>query len=269
LEKKIYQGEGLAGQVWQEGNTVYVDDVPDNYVNITSGLGKAKPTHILIVPLRGNKKIYGVLEIALFDHLEPYQITFVEKIAQNFALMLSSVRMAEQTEILLIENSEIKFNIDEKTQENKQFRQEISTLSDNLKFLEKKHQSYTKAIDGFMGVIELDKNHTILKVNDKYLEFCFYNYQDLLGKNYKKLLKTGYETSNSYLDIWDNLARGLRFSKTFERKNARGGAFYLEGMYYPIRNQNKELEKVIGIFSLITESKYEDKRKKRHRNYLA
>jgi PAS domain S-box-containing protein len=269
LEKKIYQGEGLAGQVWQEGNTVYIDDVPSSYVNIASGLGKAKPTHILIVPLKGNKKTYGVVEVALFENLEPYKIAFVEKIAQNFALTLSSVRMAEKSQTLLIENAETKLALDEKTQENKQFQQEINMLGDNLNGLKVDYQSYTEAIDSFLGVIEMDKNQTILSVNDKYLEFSFYNYQDLLTKNHKKLIKAGYETSNSYLDIWDSLAKGLKVNKTFERKNARGGTFYLEGVYHPILNQNKELERIIGIFSLISESRHKEKRNRRHRNYLA
>ena len=101
------------------------------------------------------------------------------------------------------------------------------------------------------------------------MEFCFYNYRDLLTKNYKKLIKKGYETSNSYLEIWDSLAKGLKVGKTFERKNARGGAFYLEGVYYPILNQENELERIIGIFSLISEARHKERRIKRHRNYLS
>ena len=61
LNHKIYRGEGLAGQAWQEGDMVYLTEVPQTYIKIASGLGDANPTSVLIVPLKVNEKIYGVL----------------------------------------------------------------------------------------------------------------------------------------------------------------------------------------------------------------
>jgi hypothetical protein len=43
LNHKIYKGEGLAGQSWQEGDIVYLTEVPQSYVKITSGLGDSEP----------------------------------------------------------------------------------------------------------------------------------------------------------------------------------------------------------------------------------
>ena len=48
-------GEGLIGQSAASGNTLYVDDVPDGYIKIVSGLGSASPQHLLIVPVKKNK----------------------------------------------------------------------------------------------------------------------------------------------------------------------------------------------------------------------
>ena len=40
-------GEGLIGQSAASGNTLYVDDVPEGYIKIVSGLGSASPKYLL------------------------------------------------------------------------------------------------------------------------------------------------------------------------------------------------------------------------------
>jgi hypothetical protein len=69
LNHKIYRGEGLAGQAWQEGDTIYITEVPQNYIRITSGLGDANPSSVLIVPLKVNDQIFGVVESNLCRRL--------------------------------------------------------------------------------------------------------------------------------------------------------------------------------------------------------
>jgi len=101
LEQKIYEGDGLVGQVWQEKHHIYITDIPDDYVKIVSGLGTANPKCILIVPMIFNDKIYGVIEMASFNELEPYQIEFVEKVAETTASSISSVKVNQRTKELL------------------------------------------------------------------------------------------------------------------------------------------------------------------------
>jgi GAF domain-containing protein len=92
VHKTIQLGEGLVGQAVQEADTIYLTDVPANYVQITSGLGQATPTALLIVPLKLNDTVLGVIELAFFQPLETYQITLVEKLAENMASAVASAR---------------------------------------------------------------------------------------------------------------------------------------------------------------------------------
>jgi len=82
-------GEGLIGQAAASGNTLYVDDVPEGYIKIVSGLGSASPKFLLIAPLKNTGPVLGVLEIASFSALNEDQRKFVEEAAHWIAEKIS------------------------------------------------------------------------------------------------------------------------------------------------------------------------------------
>jgi hypothetical protein len=88
LKKQILSGEGLAGRAFQEGETVFLTDIPEDYIKIKSGLGENKPRNLLIVPLRINEEIHGIVELASLKDILPYQIEFTERICNSIASSL-------------------------------------------------------------------------------------------------------------------------------------------------------------------------------------
>lgn len=59
-------GENLNGQAAENKEIMIVSDVPEDYFTVESGLGSAKPKHIIIMPFIGDKKTIAVLEFATF-----------------------------------------------------------------------------------------------------------------------------------------------------------------------------------------------------------
>lgn len=103
INKKLAVGEGLAGQAVLEKEYIYLTDVPDNYISITSGLGLANPTAILIMPLKVNEEIVGIIELASFKAFPQYQIDFVEKVGESIAATISTAQTNQTTRRLLEE----------------------------------------------------------------------------------------------------------------------------------------------------------------------
>ena len=126
LNHKIYKGEGLAGQAWQEGDIVYLTEVPQNYIKITSGLGDANPTSVLIVPLKVNDQIFGVVEIASFNLFQDFEMEFVQKIAESIASTISSVKVNARTQLLLEESQEMTEQMRAQEEEMRQNMEELA-----------------------------------------------------------------------------------------------------------------------------------------------
>lgn len=83
-------GEGLIGQAAANGQLLYLDEVPEGYIKIISGLGSASPRYLLITPVKNQNSVLGVLEIASFSPLSADQKKFVEQGAQLIAEKLSA-----------------------------------------------------------------------------------------------------------------------------------------------------------------------------------
>lgn len=83
-------GEGLIGQAAANGQLLYLDEIPEGYIKIISGLGSASPRFLLIAPIKHQDTVLGVLEIASFSPFSADQRKFVEQGAQLIADKLST-----------------------------------------------------------------------------------------------------------------------------------------------------------------------------------
>jgi PAS domain S-box-containing protein len=133
LDKKIYRGEGLAGQAWLEKSTIFVTDFPNHYVEITSGLGKNNPTSILIVPVQFNDKIFGIIELASFHAFKPFEIEFVEHVAESFASTLSSVKVNISTQKLLGESQLLTEQLRMQEEETRMNMEELQAIQEEMR----------------------------------------------------------------------------------------------------------------------------------------
>ncbi len=125
LKRSIEVGEGLVGRCYQEQEKIFLTDIPQDYIKITSGLGDDNPSCLLLVPLAYNNQIYGIIEIASFNVYRDFEIEFIERIAENIAATISSVKSNIQTAMLLEQSQQ---QAEEMSSQEEEMRQNMEEL---------------------------------------------------------------------------------------------------------------------------------------------
>ena len=233
LGKEIVKGEGLCGQAWLENDLILINDVPEDYVNIKSGLGNANPRSVLVTPLHANEKVQGVLELASFTEFEPYQVEFIKKIADNFASAISTARNNERTVSLLAEFQEMTEELRAQEEEMRQNMEELQATQEEMERArteaETKEQNMNSVINNTSDTIfAIDRGYNITVVNqvlkNKYATMGIElsvgtNLQDLLPKSAWQKWKSRYDRAmagEQYSVIEESSgSNGTRFSQTY------------------------------------------------------
>ena len=94
IKKRVYPGDGLVGQCYLEKEKIYMTNLPDNYIEVHTGLGQANPKNLLLVPLIMDNNVLGVLELASMEIIEDYKIDFIERLSQSLAIAIASYRIS-------------------------------------------------------------------------------------------------------------------------------------------------------------------------------
>lgn len=153
-KKEINFGEGLVGAVAIEKKTMHITEIPDSYVEITSGLGKANPNAILIVPLIREEELYGILEIASFNMFKEHEISFIEKIGESIATTLYNTQINLTTSKLLKQSQEQAEQM--RTQE-EEMRQNMEELNATQEEMARQQEGMKKHIEELENELEEKK----------------------------------------------------------------------------------------------------------------
>jgi len=94
-------GQSLIGQVAKSKRLIVVDEIPQGYIRITSGLGEAPPANLVVLPLLFEGEVLGVVELASFSKFTPIQIAFLEQFAETLGISVNAIIANSRTDTLL------------------------------------------------------------------------------------------------------------------------------------------------------------------------
>jgi methyl-accepting chemotaxis protein len=132
LERKVKPGQGYIGQTYLEGEPVYLRDIPQNYMSITSGLGKTNPTSLLIQPLISNDKIEGVLEIASLKEYPEHVQKFVSQVCENIASSISVAKTNTNMGKMIKDSTELTEQLQAQEEELRQNTEELQATQEDM-----------------------------------------------------------------------------------------------------------------------------------------
>ena len=243
-DKRIEIGEGLVGQCFQEEDKIYMTDVPKDYTSITSGLGEANPSTIILAPLKFNDKVYGVIELSSFYKYEEYKIAFVEQLAESIASTISTVRINLQT-VQLLEESKLKSEeLAAQEEEMRQNMEELQTTQEESARRELDMNGILDALNSSYIVMELDVDGNIININDNAKRLLDISNDMVEGKNLRSLLTN--DELEEFESLWNDVLAGETVSK--QHKIVRGtNVFTISESYTPVYNDMGEIIKVLNI----------------------
>ncbi|OHX67000.1 GAF domain-containing protein [Flammeovirga pacifica] len=146
LNKKVNYGEGLAGRCWQENESLYIDDLPEDYSKIVTGLGLASPKSLLLVPLKFNEEALGVIELASFNTVEPYMIEFVERVSESIASAITSAKHNTRTAKLLEDSQKLTQELRIREEEMLQNTEELQATQEEMERRQKELEDVRKVL---------------------------------------------------------------------------------------------------------------------------
>ncbi len=190
IDKSIEPGEGLIGSCFTEKETIYLTNIPEDFPNIVSGLGGAKPKSVLIVPLKVDEKVLGIIELISFNEMEKHEIEFVEKIAENIGSSILSSQINDKTAKLLAESKLQSQQMAAQEEEMRQNMEELQATQEESMRKEAENNSVIHALNNCVLVAYLSLEGKITETNDKFVQ--------LLGKQYHELMGVHYGKFNSY-----------------------------------------------------------------------
>jgi PAS domain S-box-containing protein len=255
FSKTIEIGEGLVGQAALERETIYLTDVPDNFISITSGLGDANPGSVIIVPMLFNDEIFGVMEFASFKPYKPFEIEFLEKLSEIIASTLSRSNINKQTQKLLRDSQKLTEELRTQEEEMRQNLEEMNATQEEMQQREVERIGIFTAINNTIATVEFNMDGRIINANDMYLRMMNYTLDEIENKTDRIFSDKSNEPIELYNKFWAELNQGVVQRGDYKRITKDGREMWLSASYTPALDKSGRPYKVIELAQDISEKK--------------
>ncbi|MES2933699.1 MAG: GAF domain-containing protein, partial [Pseudomonadota bacterium] len=138
---------------------VWLTNVPRDYIKVSSGLGAAPPTNIVVLPILFEQQVKAVIEIASLDRFTQTHMGFLDQLMESIGVVLNTIEANSRTESLLTQSQSL---AQELQQTNQELAEKARLLSDQNSEVERKNREVEQA------KLALEEKATQLTLSSKY-----------------------------------------------------------------------------------------------------
>ncbi|WP_448520052.1 GAF domain-containing protein [Rhodoflexus sp.] len=242
---QLHPGEGLTGQSLLEKQHFYLDNLPEGYTKVESGLGESVPRFLLVMPLKANENVYGVVEIASMSAMPPYVIEFVRRVSENIAATIATVtantknlRLLEEsqamTEQLRAQEEEMRQNMEELMATQEEMARKQIELERSREQLQKAKEELEENERQIRQVVQDQKGMIVqLETQKKKLEAN----ESILKKAYEKMRQNQMEVDKKKAELEE-----ANKQMTLQKAKIEANEVILKKSYEKMQAQQREFK---------------------------
>jgi HAMP domain-containing protein/signal transduction histidine kinase/CheY-like chemotaxis protein len=149
VSNKFALGEGLVGQAALEKERILISNAPPDYVQITSGLGAAPPTNIIVLPVLFEGQVKAIMELSSFEQFSPIHQAFLDQLVESIGIVLNTIEANTRTEDLLKQSQSLAKELQSRQEElqntNKELQEKAKLLAEQNAEVERKNSEVEQA----------------------------------------------------------------------------------------------------------------------------
>ncbi len=132
-EQSFYSSEGLVGQVAHDRRLLILDELPTDYLKVSSGLGHGDPLTVALLPISNDGDVNGVIELGFLRPLSERDGEFLQQVASNIGASVEAARYRHRLQEILAETQQLNEELQVQQEELKTANEELEEQSRALK----------------------------------------------------------------------------------------------------------------------------------------
>lgn len=139
-------GQGLIGQAALERQTILFNNIPEDYISVSSGLGEAVPTGVIVSPLVYEDDLKAVIEIGTVGNFDKIHMEYLNQVAENIAIAINSAQSRQKLQELLEKTQQQAEELQTQQEELRVTNEELQSQQEELRVTNEELEAQAKAL---------------------------------------------------------------------------------------------------------------------------
>lgn len=147
LANEFALGEGLVGQAALEQHEILLTQVPEQYINIQSGLGSSIPYQVIVIPFLYENELKGVIELAKLSEFQELELDFLRQVIPHIAVAVNTCESRSKMQELLHQTQTQTEELQAQSEELQTQTEELQTQQEELSQTNQELELRTKDLE--------------------------------------------------------------------------------------------------------------------------